>query len=189
MYAEQIDIFECVDQQTEWMGSCWVYSVCVSEYVLVGGVDVSVDRNVSKLKCVMFCLRGLLAETGSLTLMMLNKHHWGTALCVCFSVFHFAAHLRHCWLSLNGQRCVESAWVMNIYAGVLLSTIGIINKEGWATEKSEDNSWCCITHDEIMLNQRGFDGCWSDYVISMVWMSQMSRMSRPAKSMQSFHIV
>lgn len=180
-----------INRLSEWAHAECI--VCVSEYVLVGGVDVSVDRSRSKLKCVMFCLRGLLAETGSLTLMMLNEHHWGTALRVRFSVFHFAAHLRHCWMSLNGQRCVESAWVMNIYAGVLLSTIWKINKEGWAKEKrdciSEDNCWCCITLDETILNQRGFDGCWSDYDISIVWMPQMSRMSRPAKSMQSFHIV
>lgn len=78
------------------MGPCCASSVCESECVLVGGVDVSVDHSVSKLKCVMFCLRGLLAETGSLTLMMLNE-----AQRVCFSVLFFfflsfVAHLRHC---------------------------------------------------------------------------------------------
>lgn len=37
--------------------------------MLVGVVDVSVDSSISKLKCVMVCLRGLLAETGPLTVL------------------------------------------------------------------------------------------------------------------------
>lgn len=113
------------------MGSCWVYSVC--EWVCTCGRSgfVSGSCSISKLKCVIFfffSLRGLLAETGSLTLMMLNEHHRGTAMHVYFSVFHVAANLRHCWMIMNGQRCVESDWVMNINAEVLLSTFQKIKK-------------------------------------------------------------
>lgn len=103
-----------------------------------------------------FSLRGLLAETGSLTLMMLNEHHRGTAMHVYFSVFHVAANLRHCWMIMNGQRCVESDWVMNINAEVLLSTFQKIKKgEKRRYCVSEDNSQCCIALDEEILNQRG----------------------------------
>lgn len=60
---------------TERVNGLMLSVFCVREYVLVGGVDVLVDRSVSKLKCMMFCLRGLLAKTRLLTLRMSNEHH------------------------------------------------------------------------------------------------------------------